>query len=314
VLIGTLLASVASGCGPYIQEVNEQHRQKLQAKLEQIQKLEAVVKATPLQERELPTKAKISLTSFPEIGAPGNATLVYAEDFANLDQIGFVTARVRTANLVPTCSAGLHTERTPWSPDYPSSTPSGLSGYKAEDDYAACERLEYVFVVRTRALAKPELLPVGPSLDIGPSDAGADGEAGSDAGPLEGGTPDAGSPKRLKSTKLGRGRLDAGLLDAGSDAALDAGVDAEAGAAATVPHRYRFRGGYLDAEVLVFELAGTRLVGSFRFQAESSAKVEGHEKGSEVEEDFARQIGAALAEAANRNMPGSVRLPADGGS
>jgi hypothetical protein len=82
----------------------------------------------------------------------------------------------------------------------------------------------------------------------------------------------------------------AGATDAGG--ATDGGTEAKS----------VFYGGYRKAEVLVFSLDGPKLLGGFRFEAESSEKL-GDTGELTLEADLERQWKAAFTSAANRNLP-----------
>jgi hypothetical protein len=83
-----------------------------------------------------------------------------------------------------------------------------------------------------------------------------------------------------------------------SGVTADAGGATDAGSEATSV----FYGGYGKAEVLVFALDGPRLLGGFRFEAESSEKL-GDTGELTLEADFERQWKAAFTAAASRTLP-----------
>lgn len=84
---------------------------------------------------------------------------------------------------------------------------------------------------------------------------------------------------------------DAGTSDGG--ALTDAGAESWAS---------NFEGGYLKAEVLVFSLDGPRLVGGFRFEAESTETVSSA-SALALETNLESNVTAAFVGAASRAMP-----------
>lgn len=260
------LLSLIAGCGPYIQEVNEQHRGAVEAKLPELQRVGTVLAKTPPLEGAMATTAKLSLSLdyFPR--ETDNAAIIYAEDFASLDELGLVKNRLAHAQLVSECSAALHTERYPWDPLTPDKPPGGITGSRARRVYAVCVRLDYLVVIRTRAFA-----PV--SADLSPP--------------------------------TGAGSASAG--DAGTVAA--AGADAGTADARSSSVTRSFSGGYLDAEALIFDVRAARLIGGFRFEAQSSPTLQAARSEkvakSELERDFTRRILAALKDGFAKHAPQS---------
>ncbi|MDI1444569.1 hypothetical protein [Polyangium sp. 6x1] len=87
---------------------------------------------------------------------------------------------------------------------------------------------------------------------------------------------------------------------------FDAGV--EDGGAADAGTCHRFGGGYLKADVLVFDVESGRHLGGFAFVAESSAMVDVTDDGAnvkgEIAGNFHRNIEEALKTAARKALPG----------
>jgi len=270
---GALLVVFAllAGCGPYIQEVNAEHRDKVEAKLPQIKAVGEALAKTPPLGATIPIQAKLrlSLDYFPR--ATDNAAVIYAEDFRNLDELGLVKNRMAYANLVSRCSAAVHTEREPWNPSAPGSIPPGISGSTAARAYAVCEKLEYLVVLRTRAFAAVDKTPSATGTTSGAANTGA-GDAGA-----------------------------AGAGDAGGASVADAGTKAAPSSSTSTLRE--FAGGYLDAEALVFEVASAKLVGGFRFEAESSRSLETDRSGSAIERDFEAAVLAAFRDSLRKHSP-----------
>lgn len=168
--LGLALALLATaGCGPFIDEVNGAHRGKVEAKLEEIRAVGKKLADTPAIEGPKTPPGSVEIVLGEPRSVKGNAALLYAEDFANLDELGFVYGRIAHTDVVPNASAFLHTEREPWNPATPETIPTGVAGMRAEGYYAVVEGLDHLAVIRTRAFAKPLADAAGP-----PKDAGAD--------------------------------------------------------------------------------------------------------------------------------------------
>jgi hypothetical protein len=216
--LALVLTLVLTGCGPYIDEVNAAHKSRIEVKLEQARAVgKALASQAVLIDDRLPLPKAVLGYGWPA-EKPSNAAFIYAEDFASLDQLGWVYARAQSAGLVQRCSSLLHTEREPWDPRRPATAPGPGFGFEAQKLFDACEKLEYLFVIRTRAFARPsEGRRQSPSA---PAASGAD--TGSDAG-----APDAGS------------------IDAGADAAAST-VPVAGSPTGSKNNDYEFDGGYLD--------------------------------------------------------------------
>ena len=251
------LALVLAGCGPYIDEVNAAHRGRVEAKLEQVHAVgKALAAQPPLAEDRLPLP-KAQLGYGWSATKPANAAFIYAEDFASLDELGWVYGRAKNVNLVQRCSSLLHTEREPWDPGDPDTAPHPGFGFEAGKIFEACENLEYLFVIRTRAFAKPSEARRHQPVVAAVGDAGRESDAGPEAG------------------------------TSGDSQSRD----------------FDFDGGYLDAEILVFELASARFMGGFRFQVESSSTLRGEATAGVVREDFRTRVSGELARVVHERAP-----------
>lgn len=187
-LVGLVAALFSWGCGPYIDEVNAEHRAKVEPILRDLAAVGPVLAKTPTATANTPPDASIRLVLSGSWSAEGNAVLIYAEDFRNFDELGLVYARLPNADFVQRGAAALHTEREPWDPARPESTPSGEIGSAAERIYTLLEGVEFLVVLRTRAFAKPHVgLPKSAPRPALNTDAGADAgatrtDAGADSG------------------------------------------------------------------------------------------------------------------------------------
>lgn len=147
-------ALLAVACGPTIDEMNA-------ARGAQVEQVLTRAKAVGVALSQAPSPAPAAASSptaslaFTQPGRSGNAALIYAEDFDDFDELGLVYARLPGASLVSRCSAAVHTERAPWDPAQPDRAPSAVFGSEGERIYDACERLEYLFVIRTDAFVRP---------------------------------------------------------------------------------------------------------------------------------------------------------------
>lgn len=89
--------------------------------------------------------------------------------------------------------------------------------------------------------------------------------------------------------------------------ALDAGVSPSNPDAGVLSPCKVYNGGYLQAEVLVFDMKTSANIGGFRFVAESSPKIDvggSSEHASVVASDFGLKVRTAFNEAAQKHVPG----------
>lgn len=214
-----------TGCGPWIDEVVKERGAKVEQKLTLVRAVAEELPKTPLLEKNEPASVTATVSFEWPPSKPLNAAIAYAEDFRDLDELGLVYARVGGSTLVNQCSAYVHTEREPWDPLHPEATPASGTGYSAEKRFDACEKLDYLFVLRTRAFSKPSV-----------------------------------------------------------------------GRTTSNPVKPEFDGGFVDVDVLVFDLAQKKRVAGLRVQAESSEKLE-EAQAFNVEFDLQYNLQKALAAA-----------------
>jgi hypothetical protein len=181
IVLGVVTAALATGCGPYIDEVNTEHQSRMEPKLHELEAAAAFAKSTPSLTEDKSPPGKVNVVLADAWSAKGNAALLYAEDLSSFDELGLVYARVTYADLVQHCSAALHTEYAPWDPANPERTPSGETGTKMSRLYPLCENLEYLAIIRTLAFAKPHTGPDKTTAST-PTDSGDAGADGGDAG------------------------------------------------------------------------------------------------------------------------------------
>ncbi|MCC6898326.1 MAG: hypothetical protein IT377_05090 [Polyangiaceae bacterium] len=228
ILLGGGLA-LLWGCGPYVDEVVKARGPRVEQKLAAVKAVGEELQKTPLLDKDEPANVKASFQMTSGTPTPANAALVYTEDLRDLDELGLVYARVSGTNLVNTCSAFVHTERHPWDPLHPEAAPASGTGFTATKHFDVCEKLDFLFVLRTRAFVRPSV-----------------GRAGSS--------------------------------------------------------RSEFDGGWVDADLLVFDLAAKKKVGGLRVQAESSEQLEGG-SAFEVEFDLQWNLQKAVTLALKNHMP-----------
>jgi hypothetical protein len=182
------IACCELACGPYIDEVNAQHGQKVEPKLLEIAKVRKRLEATPALSQDKAPAGSLRIVLSDSWSVKGNAALLYAEDFTTFDELGFVYARLPDADLVQRGAAALHTEHKPWDPARPEATPAGAFGSDASRAYALIEALEFVAVLRTVSFAKPQigLSKIAPAATT-PPDAGVPTAVPAAAGSADGG-------------------------------------------------------------------------------------------------------------------------------
>jgi hypothetical protein len=210
---------------------------RVEQKLALVRAASETIQQAPLLTRDEPVDLTATFSMYAGPPAPGNAALIYLEDLARLDELSLVYARMDGSKVVATCASFVGTERYPWDAQAPESAPSSGTGYSANRYFDVCEKLDTLFVVRTRALAKPSP-----------------------------GKPSAGEQKRLE-----------------------------------------FEGGFIDTDVLVFDLAAKKQIGGLRVSAESDEKLDGA-SAFEVEFDLQYNLQKALVAKLKQHMP-KVSVP-----
>ncbi len=291
-ILCAVVSALCAGCGPYIDEVNLQHRTAIEAKLVEIEAVGKVVGGTPTLAKDADPGVEMGIVLSDDYSAKGNAALLYVEDLGNLDELGFVYARLYEADLVQRCSAAMHTEHKPWDPKRPESTPSGASGSTTARWYKLCEGLEYIAVLRTRAFAKPQegVAALPASAAVSPSNVAE----GADGGVNDGGGADAAT---VVAAAAGTNVKGSGKAN------KKAGAKGEGSADKAKADKNVFSGGYLSAELLLFKIVGAKFVGGVRFEAESSGELKGSASEMALENDFRTNVEAALKDALAKKAP-----------
>ena len=335
-LQAALLAAMAgafSGCTSKLETAQREHGAAVEAKLTPLESIHEQVLTLPRLDHDSVTHtgAPIRLSmAVPDVGE-GNASLSYVEDLANLEDLGYVWGRVQPTGLLNRCASVLRGGHEAYDPAeyHYLLRPDGAD---AEKLFKRCEGLRTLFVLRTVDFVEPS----GPrEPDAGalfdPSFCGPHGtwaDAGNDGATRLIGrysALDAATDGALGAASDGAaegGRY--GALDAASDGALDGGRDGELDGAsdggpeaaadavlAAVSAHLRgedrrespqvFRGGFIRAEILVFDLDGARYEGGFRIEVASSPRVTGS-----VVEDLRTKLSAAIADGIKKHVPGVV--------
>ncbi len=134
-------------CTPSVPEVIAKHRPAVEKTFASIQKLQPLVEGTA-EVTELAVKApEVPLRLEGPEGA--NATFVYVEDLAKPGGTQAVT--LRTIDSHPLAECGALLERAQYLDPIPHPRPTAVQGY-----LAACARLRYVLVIRSREFVNPE--------------------------------------------------------------------------------------------------------------------------------------------------------------
>ena len=187
-----------------------------------------------------------------------NATLCYAEDLASPDELGYVWGRFPGTGALNHCASLLHRGHFAYDPAQPDSRLAGKSLAEARWRYPRCADDRYLFAIRTL-----EFLP--PSAATQASEPFVPIAQTLD---LDTRLP-AAAPAREGKTLMPEQRTEAKKVT-----------------------RYLFEGGFLRAEILVFELPSAKPLGGFRFSAQNTVEVDGTD--DEIRSDFARQVKAAV--------------------
>lgn len=307
-----LVASVSalSGCTSKLETAQREHGAAVEAKLTPLESIHEQVLTLPRLDHDSVTHtgAPIRLSmAMPDVGE-GNASLSYAEDLANLEDLGYVWGRVQPTGLLNRCASVLRGGHEAYDPAeyHYLLRPDGAD---AEKLFKRCEGLRTLFVLRTVDFVEPSS-PREPDAGalFDPSFCGPHGtwaDAGNDGA------------TRLIGRYVGLDAGSDGALDAGSDGDLDGASDGGAEAAAdavlaAVSAHLRgedrtespqvFRGGFIRAEILVFDLDGARYEGGFRIEVASSPRV----GTGTVVEDLRTKLSAAIVDGIKKHVPGAV--------
>jgi len=312
-VIAGLVATSTLGCSKDLRDVIKEHRPKVEAQLAKVRSIREAARAAPrVTEDRVEMKGPAPRFTLVGHNDKDNSAIEYLEDLDNLEEYANISTRLLGSGGVNMCASALKTHREPFNPAWgSSSTPSEMSSYGAENAFERCEAMLYLFVIRSLAHAAPsataETVPgpcPKPALDNTANTSAALDAGPGDAGPTDAGAGDAGARRgRLGSVFVPK-PSNAAIQDAGADSGpMDAGSDAAtpSSASALAEKCLRFEGGYLKAEVLVFDVASGALLGGFRFEAESSNLVDVNKQSPDS--DFRVKMAEAFTQAAKKAIP-----------
>lgn len=258
------------GCGTHdLRSTITQHKVKVEAQLAKLGKIrDAARTAPPVSSDNVTITGPAPKIGVTDIDEHANVAIEYLEDLDDTAALSNVQFRILGSGSMNRCGAILTTHRYPYNPAS-SAIPDEIPWYVADEHLKHCAAVRYIFVIRSLAYAAPSLLRENSTSSLCPK------------------------PMRLKPL----GSADAGAPDAGA-------ADAESATTEKCP---TFDGGYLQADVLVYDLENGQQLGGFRFIAENSSQID--VAGSSPREfrlfdDFSNQIRSAFTEAARKSVPG----------
>jgi hypothetical protein len=289
--VATLLALVAAGlpgCGGAeraIKALAEEHRPAIERNL-------AAFPAIAKQLRNMPPLSKdgiegqhdLTVDAFVGHAAAASAALCYAEDLADPDELGYVWGRLEDTGGLNQCASLLHRGHAAYDPARSDRPLKGVSLAETRWRYPRCAGYRYLVVIRTLEFVKPTSATRATGLF-----------APVQKTPV---TPALPPPKP-------RTRAKRGVWRRSSETASD--TDAVPTLRMLSPEektdsrwltRYRFEGGFLRAELLVFSLPSAKLLGGFRLEAQNHLEVQGTDP--EIREDFEHAIHDAVATVLDR--------------
>ena len=154
----SLVGLVGLGCSRDLRDEIQEHKARVEAKLEQIKALREAAIAEPFVTSEAPSP----LDPKPAVPAgdyiithASNAAVVYLEDLNKLDEFGNIPYRMDGTGSVNRCASTLSTHREPYDPILEKNPPDAVSAYKAKDYFEHCEALTYLYVIRSLAMTAP---------------------------------------------------------------------------------------------------------------------------------------------------------------
>lgn len=232
---------------------------------------------------------RVVLDAFADRMDQATASLAYAEDLANPDELGYVWARLEGTGALNHCASALHRGHLAYDPAHPEYALLAVDLTEARERYPRCAGFRFLFAIRTLELLRPST-PVAAQAPFVPVDATLD----LDSFPAEEAPKPAPVPAKQRRRR-GKARPVAVVEEATPPERSLAPVVTGSHDTET---RYLFDGGFVRAEVLVFELPAGTSRGGLRFSAQSSVVVRG--RGDAVEADVTKQVDAALRQALAR--------------
>jgi hypothetical protein len=245
--------ALLAGCREKLEELEKPYREKLEARLAEVEQIGKTLAKLPPLERD-----DEAIAIPPGVGGIGrlaeNVAFMVAEDFADLTEHGpGPRLKLDGANPFTLCASLLRKRRCPPGCSY---NDCRCRYQEVTRLYRSCLSVSHLLVVRTLEYGAPEAL-VRTTPDLGRPDHGRDlgrpdrkDARRPDSGPRL----DAGAP--AEATKLDAGARDLPRPDRGPDRRVES---------------FQYRAGVFRAEVHVFQVAGAKRLGGFRVEARSPA-------------------------------------------
>jgi hypothetical protein len=270
-----LLATVLGpGCDPTYEDLKKKHGPKLEETISKLEKVKEVLLGTPplrtddekiqLRHPEVSFRLLRDFRPRREVPNQGNAIFMTGEAFADLTEHGHTEFRMLGENLLNTCASLLRHGRCPASP-FLSFDECGCRTRQMANLFELCERVQYLFVVKTIEFRKPskarwEIL-------AGTTPTSSDG----------GSAPSPGSPMTVASRPAvpTEAKPDAGAPSPKPASATDARVERGRDSSPRQTVRWTYKGGVFVVEIHVFNLEGAApsKLGAFRVRVESPETV-----------------------------------------
>jgi hypothetical protein len=203
------LCVVAGCCGPDLEEVIKQHKPAIEAKLTTLPSIRDQVSQLPRidADRVTHTGAPLVLALANVESAKANASLCYAEDLQNAEELGFVWGRIPHTGGLNECASVARRGHEVFNPANPDGLLSHPFGFSAESMFERCEAVTTLLVIRTVEFVQPGAPePAGSAFVPDPSICEPAASGGSDAG-----APEAGGSKEVR-LRFGGGRIRAEVL------------------------------------------------------------------------------------------------------
>lgn len=247
-----LVCAAAGCCGPNLEEVIQQHKPAIEAKLVPLASIrDQVLRLPPLRGDSVThSGAPLTLALANVETNAANTSLCYAEDLQSPEELGFVFGRIEHTGAINECASVARRGHEVFNPANPEALLSRPFGFSAESMFKRCEAVTTLLVIRTLEFVEPGTPePVGSAFTPNPS-----------------------------------------ICDPAASARLEASDAGASGDAVPKEIRLRFSGGRLRAEVLVFALEGSRFEGGFRVEATSSVRVKGSSVKSDLTDQLRAAI------------------------
>jgi hypothetical protein len=299
-----LLATACLGCGTErkVQEFANQYRQAIEDRLvawptiaEQLRNL------PPLPTIGVDGKHVLIVDTLAEAGKRPTASLCYAEDLENPDELGYVWGRMENTGGLNHCASLLHRGHLAYDPAKPEATLPAISMAETLRRFPHCGAYRYLLVLRTLEFVPPSSAtqatqPFAPITELLSLDAIPD-------------QPPPPSPARRRprsGAKVAKSEVARSDESASPDPLATPTrelLSPEQNTDRQRLTRHGFEGGMLRAEALLFELPSGKLLGGTRFAAQNSVQVGGVDDAIEL--DLRYKIKAAMLDAVKNVIAGA---------